>query len=128
MADVHDADTRGFELINRREQGVFLAHSQRRSWLVHDEEFGAARKRLQDLHHLALRETEIADTRRGAQAKAVAIDERLGVGDHAFRVDAPPECARLAQDEEVLRHRAVRQDAQLLENHRDAAVKPLAQR
>ena len=51
-----------------------------------------------------------------------------GVGDHALRVDAPPEGARLAQDEEILRHRAVWQDAQLLEDHRDAAVEPLAQR
>jgi hypothetical protein len=75
-----------------------------------------------------LRTTEIADARRGAQAKAVAVDERLGFGDHALRIDAPAEGARLAQDEEVLRHRAVRQDAQLLEDHRDAAIEPLAQR
>jgi hypothetical protein len=74
------------------------------------------------------RETEIVDTRRGAQAKAVAIDERLGAGDHASRVDTPPESVRLAQDEEVLRHRSVWEDAQLLEDRRDAAIKPLAQR
>ena len=77
---------------------------------------------------MALRETKIADARRGAQAKTVAIDECLGVGDHAVRVDAPPERARFAQNEEVLRHRAIGQDAQLLENRRDAAIKPLAQR
>lgn len=128
MADVDDADAGGFELIHRREQRFFLAHRQGRCWLVHDEELGAARERLQDLDHLALRETEIADTRRGAQAKAVAIDERLGVGDHASRVDTPPESVRLAQDKEVLRHRSVWEDAQLLEDHRDAAIKPLAQR
>src|ERR1700727_556423 len=74
MADVDDADAGSFDLVHRREQRFFLTHRQRRGWLVHDEKLGAARKRLQDLRHWALRETKTADTPRGAQAKAIAID------------------------------------------------------
>ena len=68
MADIDNADAGGLELVHDREQRLLLAHRERRGRLVHDQKLRAPGKRLQDLHHLALRKTEIADARAAASS------------------------------------------------------------
>nr|WP_236952128.1 hypothetical protein [Mesorhizobium loti] len=101
---------------------------QRRSRLIHYEQLGAARDRLEDLDHLPLGEGQIAHTRGRIEREGVPLDQSLGIANHFSGVDAQAEGERLAKDEQVFGNRAVRQDTQFLEDHCDAAVDPLAKR
>ena len=79
------------------------------------------RQRLDDLDHLALREAEALDAVAGADRKVVGVEQPLRLAAQPTEIDAPAEPARLAAQQEVLGDGEVGQEAQLLEDHGDAA-------
>ena len=119
VRDVHHADPRALQVEDHLEELRRLRLGERRRGLVHDEHFRFERQRLGDLHHLALRHRQRAHDRLRVDVHAQALQAAAGLGVQAGPVDEPAG-VRLAGEEDVLGHRQVRHEVQLLVNHRDA--------
>ncbi len=117
VRDEDDGDALGLELAQVVEQRVDLLRDQHGRGLVEDQDLGAAVQHLEDLDALAVGDAEVLDQGVRAHAQAVLVgdllDLRLRLGADAVEV--------LAAEDDVLPHREVVGEHEVLVHHADAA-------
>ena len=110
----------GGELAQRREQLVDLVGNEHGGRLVEDEDLGAAVEHLEDLDTLLLADAEVGHELVGVDLQPVAAAE--GADPAARRVAGEDRPARLATEDDVLPHREVVGEHEVLEDHADAVA------
>ena len=120
VGDVDDGHAPSGEPLDGGEELRDLAGGQRGGRLVHDDEPGLALQRLRHLHHLLARHAQLLHRRARVDHDAQALQPlaRLAVLRAAVDEAQPP---RLAPQRDVLGHREVRDQVQLLVDDADAA-------
>ena len=128
VRDVDDRDAVGGQLAHDPEQHLDLGRAERGRRLVHDQHARVLRERTGDLDDLLLAEPQLADVVRGSigssrrSSSAVAVSRCDAVVDHDAAADL------LAGHEQVVRDAQVREQAELLVDDHDAAVRRVARR
>ena len=117
VGDEDDGQALGLEFAEVVEERVDLLRHEDRGGLVEDEGAGAAVEDLEDLHALAVGHAEFLDEGVGAYAEAVRVRDLLdlGAGPGADAVQL------LAAEDDVLQHREVVGEHEVLVHHADAA-------
>ncbi len=90
------------------------AFAERGRWLVHDEDARGIGERPRDLDHLLLCETQRPHRRVRIDGDAQRLEDSRGATPHRRPVDDPGPARRRLAEENVLRNREVRHEAQLL--------------
>ncbi len=103
------------------EQLVDLRLGERRRRLVHDQDIRVEGERLRDLHHLLLGDGQTGDAGPRVEADVELFEQLRGLAVELLLVQ-PEATARLAPDEDVLGHREVAHQVELLVDDRDAQV------
>ena len=103
-----------------REQPLGLARGERRRRLVEHQDAGLGVERARDLDQLLLGDRERADDGLGPEGGAQALQHGAAAVVHAAPVDHPAPAAQLLAEVDVLGHRQVRGERQLLVDDRDA--------
>ena len=119
MGDENDADAATLEFAHDPEQPLRLALRQSRGGLIHDDQPRLHRQRTRDLDHLLLGDGQIADELVRRQIEAEPAAEFLGRTARGGPIDERPR-HRLAAQEDVLRHRQRRKQAEFLVDRDDA--------
>ncbi len=111
---------RGLEPADQRVEQLDLVIGERGGGLVHDQDAGVERERLDDLDHLLLRDAQLADPVGRPHRLRADGGEQLGRAlAHRPAVDQPA-AQRLAAEEHVLGDRALGQQVELLVDDADA--------
>ncbi len=120
VRDVDDGDALRLQLGDHPEQDLDLCGAEGRGRLVHDQDAGVLRQRLGDLDDLLLADAQVADL--GARVDVVLqpAQQLRRPAVLAAMVDAAQPAGQLAGHEDVLRHRQVGAEVQLLEHDADA--------
>jgi hypothetical protein len=118
VADEDDRDAAVAQPANGHEEVVHLERRERRGRLVHDQEPGAGRECLGDLHQLPVGDAEASHRRVRGEVDPELLQQLRDCGAHRAPVDGVEATARLAAREDVLRHRQIGEDGRLLV-HRD---------
>ncbi len=123
MRDVDDPDAVISKLADDPEQFLDLGIGQGGSRLVHDEDRGVERERLGDLDHLLPGDCQGADLDPRIDVEVEQLEHPPGAGVQLLLVESEGQSpARLAADEDVLRHRQVGHQVQLLVDDADAQL------
>src|SRR5690606_28285818 len=121
VGDVHERDAAGGELLDDPEEDLDLLRGERRGGLVHDEDPRVDREGAGDLDDLLLAHAQVAHERSGIHVQAHLLEQLAGLAGLLGVVDAAA-AADLPAQEDVVAHREVRGEAQLLVDDRDAVV------
>ena len=113
VGDVDDGQAVAAQLAHDLEELLGLAGRQRRGGLVHDEDARLGMHGAGDLDHLLFGDGQRADQRRRREGRPEALQHAFGAPQHGAAVDQPTP-ARFAVEVDVLRHRQVRRQRQLL--------------
>ncbi len=110
------------EALEQVEQVLGVAVVERRGGLVEDEQLHVLRERLRDLDELLLAHAKLADGRGGVLVEAHPVHQLGGLVIGAVPVDEAKASAPLVAEEDVLGHREVRDQRELLVNDDDASA------
>ena len=119
MRDVHDGRRPGRSAVRWSRTAARLRAGQRRGRLVHDQHTGLVGQCTRELHHLLLREPELADGTRTSRVRPSPVSRRSPprlMRRQSTNAPAP----RRFPEIDVLRHRQVRDQHQLLIDDADA--------
>ena len=119
VGDVDDRRAAGLDPVDGAEQELAFLLVERRGRLVHHHHLGVERDRLGDLDHLLAGDVEVRHQRVGVDADVEEVEHAARLGAHSGGVDDAA-ARRLAAEEDVLRHRSLGQQRELLVDHRDA--------
>ena len=113
-----------------REQAVGLGQGEARRRLVHDDELGVERQRLDDLQHLALGDGQRRHGRAGREVAAEPLQQRRHAPVQGRPVDEAQRAGagRLAADEDVGGRVEVVEEVELLVHEGDAGAERLGDR
>ena len=120
VRDEQHREALGLELAQVVEQLVDLLRHEHRGGLVEDEDPGAAVEHLEDLDALALADAEVGDQPVGLDAEAVRRGELGDAPPGGPAVEHHAARARLAAEHDVLEHREVVGEHEVLVHHADA--------
>ena len=109
----------GAQLPHQREQPVGFARRERGGRLVQDQDLRVRVQRAGDLHQLLLGDRQAADQGVRGERRAEPLQHRAAAVAHGAAVDAAA-AMRLGAEIDVLRHRQVRRECQLLVDDGDA--------
>ena len=112
MRDIDDSQAAGAEALEHHEEAVHFERRQRRRGLVENQHTRVDREGARDLHHLLLRDTQATDRRRGADAHAELVQERLHRAVHLAALQE--RAAALAAEPDVLGDRQLRHQREFL--------------
>ena len=121
MRDVDDPAAAILQLLNDAEEMVDLLLGQRGGGLVHDDDLRVVRERLGDLDHLHLRNRQIGHLLARIHVDAQLVEDRLRVAVHLRMIDEGP-LLGIAPQPEVVHHRHLRHQVQLLVHHGNAVL------
>jgi len=122
MADVDDADTPGVQLADDAEERLHLARFERRRGLVHDHDLGVDHHGPGQGDHLLGAEREGAQRQPDVGGDAVAGQDLPGLAVHPPVVEQAQPVARLAPEEQVVRHAHQRNEVDFLIDRGDPGV------
>ena len=127
MRDEDHGDAGALEIRHDGEQPVGFRQGEARGGLVHDDEPGVERERLDDLEHLALGDRQGRDGRVGREVAAEPLEERGHPRPQRRTIDQPERAGpgRLAADEDVGGRVEVVEEVQLLVHEGDAGAERL---
>ncbi len=127
VRDEDDGRAVGDEALQRLEELVDLIGHEHRGRLVEDEDLGAAEEHLEDLDPLALTDAELrhlgVEVKFGADTRHQLVEPRPG----RPKVDYPA-MRRFAPQNDVLEHREVVGEHEVLVHHADPGVDRVARR
>ena len=121
VRDVDDRHPLGAELAHEIEQAGRIDPVESRGRLVHDEDSGVDRQRLGDFDNLLVGDRKVRGQRIGRDRRAEPPQEAAGLIVHGPPVE-DAETGGFDAEKDVLRHRAMRQQAQLLVDDADACA------
>ena len=121
VRDVDDPAAAILQLLNDAEEMVDLLLGQRGGGLVHDDDLRVVRERLGDLDHLHLRNRQIGHLLARIHVDAQLVEDRLRVAVHLGMIDEEP-LLGIAPQPEVVHHRHLRHQVQLLVHHGNAVL------
>ena len=111
------------------QQGDQLGHlggGQRGGGLVQDQHLGAPVEGLEDLHPLAGPDRKVPDPAAGIDAETVTLRQLGDVAHGPVEVEQAAPAQRLPPQHQVLGHREVADEAEVLLHHADAEVESVA--
>ena len=109
------------QVAQRAEQLIDLVGNEDRCRLVEDEDAGAPVQHLEDLDALLVADAELVDHRVGIDVEAVPVGQRPDATAGLADVE-PHGVAGLATEDDVLPHREVVGQHEVLEDHADAGL------
>ena len=119
VGNVDAGDATSLEPAQDAHQQLGLRLGERRRRLVEEQDAGVLGQGLDDLHELLLADPEVGDGVRRIEVDVVVLEQALGLSIGSMPVDQPAP-GRLGAQEEVLGHRHLGHQGQLLVDHRDA--------
>ena len=119
MRDVHDGHAASDQSSGGRKELLDLYTGECGCRLVHHEYAGLIGQGPRELHHLLLRETELAGRPSHVDRQTQPAEQTFGLVPHPTPVDEAPPARRLSE-EDVLRDRQTRNQRQLLIDDADA--------
>ena len=125
VRDEQDREALGLQLAQRVEQLVDLLRDEHSGRLVEDQGAGAAVEHLEDLDALALADAQVLDQLVGAHVEAVAVGDLEDAGTGEVVVEAHTALG-LAAEDDVLEHRQVVRELEVLVHHAHTAGDRLA--
>ena len=126
VGDVDDRHAVVAQSADDTEQVLHLGVAERGGGLVHDDDAGVEAERLRDLDQLPLAHTEPGDHAVRVDVQSELGHELLGSLAHRPPVEHAEAVPMLSSQEDVLVHRELGDQVELLVDHRDAAVLGLA--
>ena len=121
VRDVDDRHAFRLQIGDDAKQDLDFGRAQRGGRLVHDEDAGVLRHGLRDFDELLLADHQILDPSARVDRRAQAVHDGRSLALLRAMVDAA--AARdLAIGENILRHREIAEEVELLEHHADAVA------
>jgi hypothetical protein len=118
VRDEDDREPFGLELAEVVEQRVDLLRDEHGRRLVEDEDARAAVQHLEDLDALEVADAEVLDERVGVDAQAVRVGDLADLPPRAVEVEDAG-ARRLRAEDDVLEHREVVREHEVLVHHAD---------
>ncbi|MNN22036.1 hypothetical protein D3C81_1353790 [compost metagenome] len=119
VADVDDADAIGLGLAHQGEELVLLVLGERGGGLVEDQHGKLMLERLADFHHLLLAAGQVLHQRVRIDIETKAVQRLAGLALHLAASETTA-MGLLGAEEQVVRHRHLRHQGELLEYRADA--------
>lgn len=122
VGNIDDGHAAPLQHADRVKQNFNFTVGQRRGGLIHDEHPGIDGEGFGHLHHLLLRHAQIADQRVRVDVHAELVQQPLGLFIHPAPVHLEAVLHQLSAHEDVLRHRELLREVQLLVDGADVQM------
>src|SRR5688572_6287970 len=128
VGDIDDAFALRPQVADDLEQMRDFPLGQGRGRLVHDQDVGFVGDRLGDLHHLAVRNRQVAHLDLRIDPDVELLEQGRGLAAQRGMIDEPQGVLGLAPDPDVLRHGHEGHQVQLLMDHGNAVLQRVQRR